>query len=74
MDYSKGQMFQTSDVYKDKVFVNAITAHPFKDPDMMMRVHQFYLEHSLKKQEKVTDKLKKELARVSLLTHRSQAF
>ena len=73
-DYSKGEMLKSVNVYKDRLFVNAITSHAFKKPEIMMRVHQFYLEIAVKKSEEESERLQKELTKVSKWTGRAKAF
>ena len=53
-DYTKGKFLRTVDIYHNRQFLSAITSHAFKDPEVMFRVHQFYLEVAVKKAEKET--------------------
>ena len=73
-DYSKGEMLKSANVYKDRLFVNAITSHAFKKPEIMMRVHQFYLEIAVKKSQEESERLQKELTKISKWTGRAKAF
>ncbi len=74
MDYTNGDMFKTDRVYRDKAFVSALTAHPFKSSDLLYRVHQFYLEISMDNVEKKRLQLKKELEHVKKKTRKVKAF
>lgn len=67
-------MLKSANVYKDRLFVNAITSHAFKKPEIMMRVHQFYLEIAVKKSQEESERLQKELTKVSKWTGRAKAF
>ena len=73
-DYTKGAFLNTTSIYKDKKFTGSISSHPFKNPDMMFRVHQFFLELKMAKAEKELDRMKKELIRVQKFTQREKAF
>ena len=74
MDYSKGRMFESDKVYADRAFTTALTAHPFKTTDLLYRVHQFFLEISIKNNEKIGFQLKKELETVKKKTKRAKPF
>ena len=74
MDYSHGKIFQSSDVYNDKRLPNVLTVHSFKEPDMMFRIHQFFLELEVNSSEARTAQLKSDLASVAKLTGRVKAF
>ena len=73
-DYTKGAIFNSSSVYNDKKFTGSISSHPFKKPDVMFRLHQFFLELRVAKAEKELGDLKKQLARVQKITHKEKAF
>ena len=74
MDYSHGKIFKSSDVYNDKKLPNVLTVHSFKEPDMMFRIHQFFLELEVNSSEARTAQLKRDLASVAKLTGRVKAF
>ena len=73
-DYSKGKMFKNESVYNNKAFTSVISAHPFKSPDMMYRVHQMFLEMGIVNYERAIYKVNKELEEVRYITKRKTAF
>lgn len=73
-DYTKGSFLNTSSIYKDKKFTGSISSHPFKKPEVMFRVHQFFLELRVAKLEKELDHLKKQLVQVQKVTLKEKAF
>lgn len=73
-DYSKGEIFKTSDVYKSKRLPNALTVHSFKEPQMMFRIHQYYLELAVNNSQLRTQMLQNELSNVAKITGRNRAF
>lgn len=73
-DYTKGLMFKDQTIYKDKTVVSALTMHPFKTPDMMHRIHQFFIEIKLKNLDQEKRKYIKELEHIRTITHRTHAF
>ena len=74
MDYSKGEIFRNADVYNNKKLPNVLTVHSFKEPDMMYRIHQFFLELEIIASQARTTQLKSELAGVAKVTGRLKAF
>ena len=74
MDYSKGEIFKSQAVYDDKKLRNALTVHSFKEPSMMHRIHQFYLEIAVSDSEKSTARMRKELAEQRKVTGKNKAF
>jgi hypothetical protein len=74
MDYSKGEMFKNSKIYRDKRFTSVISAHPFKSSNMMYRVHQFFLEIKIRNNNRENQSIKKELDKVKLITMKDKAF
>ena len=74
MDYSNGEIFKSEAVYKDKKLPNVLTVHSFKDPDMMFRIHQYFLEVAVNSSEAKTAQVKRELAKVARVTGRKRAF
>ena len=73
-DYTKGAIFNSSSIYNDKKFTGSISSHPFKNPDMVFLLHQFFLELRVAKVEKELDHVKKELLRVQKITQKEKAF
>ena len=74
MDYSKGEMFNDPNIYYNKKFASAITAHPFKSKEMMYKIHQFFLEIESTDVEKQAQILNKELTAVQKITMKAKAF
>ena len=74
VDYSKGEIFKFAAVYEDSRLANALTAHAFKDPAMMHRIHQFYLEMEVKTNDLQTIKHRNELVNEMRITGRAKAF
>lgn len=74
MDYTKGEVFRSPAVYQNKNLRDALTVHSFKDPDMMHRIHQYYLELALDTAEARVMALRNELAKASHVTGRTSAF
>lgn len=73
-DYSKGEIFKTTNVYNNQKLLNALTVHSFKDPNMMERIHQFYIEVAINSSMSRTQELKRDLEKVSSYTKRDRAF
>ncbi len=73
-DYSKGDIFKTPDVYDNQKLRNALTVHSFKDPNMMHRIHQYYVEIAISNSMSRTKELKRDLQKISKLTKRKRAF
>lgn len=74
MDYTKGEMFKSAKVYHDQTFTSALTAHPFKTSDLLYGVHQFFLEISMKNNDKKGLQIKKELEAIQKKTKKAKAF
>ena len=74
MDYTKGAMFKNARIYNDKIFTSVISAHPFKSSDMMYRIHQFFLEITIRNYNKQIKETKKELQKIQNITNRKKAF
>ena len=73
-DYSKGEIFKSPEVYANQKLPNALTFHSFKDPNMMHRIHQFYIELAVNNSMVRTNQLKRDLEQVSKRTNRQRAF
>ncbi len=73
-DYSLGDIFKSPAVYEDKNLANALTIHAFKDPAMMHRVHQFFLELDVRNSELETLRYKSELEKEIKVTGKPKAF
>ena len=74
MDYSKGELFKSGAVYKDKKLPNALTVHAFKKPLEMYKIHQFFIEVDLNKTLAETTRLTKELTTVRKVTKKQRAY
>ena len=74
MDYSKGEIFRSATVYQSKSLQSALTVHSFKEPDMLRRIHQYYLELSVRTAESHLLALRNKLAKAAQLTGRTNAF
>ena len=74
MDYSKGENFRNANVYNNKKLPNVLTVHAFKEPEMMYRIHQFFMELEVIASQARTAQLKSELADVAKVTGRLKAF
>lgn len=74
MDYTKGEMFKNDKVYRDKNFISALTAHPFKNSELLYQVHQFFIEMAIKKNHESNIQLNKELETIQKRTKRTKAF
>ena len=74
MDYSKGEIFKSEAVYKDKKLPNALTVHAFKKPAEMHKIHQYFLEVDINKTKLETQKYEKELAKVRKFTKKQRAY
>ena len=73
-DYSNGEIFKSPEVYNNEKLPNALTLHSFKDPDMMRRIHQYYIEVAISNSMLRTNELKDDLQKVSKHTNRERAF
>lgn len=69
-----GEIFNSTDVYKDKKLHDILTLHPLKSPGLMYRVHQFFLELALSDAESKAEQIHWNLERVSSMTGRAHAF
>ena len=74
MDYSKGEIFKSEAVYKDKKLPNALTVHAFKKPAEMYKIHQYFLEVDLNKSKLEVQQYEKELAKVQKITKKRRAY
>ena len=74
MDYSKGEIFKSEAVYKDRKLPNALTVHAFKKPAEMYKIHQYFIEVDINKTKLETQKYEKELAKVKKLTKKQRAY
>lgn len=61
-------------MYGNRELQAALTLHPFKTPEMMYRVHQFYLELQEEEAVKEGRKRKAELRKLQTITGRNRAF
>ena len=73
-DYSNGEIFKSAEVYNNQKLPNVLTLHSFKDPEMMHRIHQYYIEVAIGNSMSRTKELENELERVSKHTNRERAF
>ena len=69
-DYSNGEIFKSSDTLGKRQLLKALTVHPIKEPQLMYRVHQFYIELAISNLKSRTNKLASELERISSLATR----
>ena len=74
MDYSKGEIFKSEAVYKDKKLPNALTVHAFKKPAEMYKIHQYFMEVDLNKTKLETQKYEKELIKLRKITKKQRAY
>ena len=61
-------------MYNNRELQAALTLHPFKTPEQMYRVHQFYLELHEEEAVKEGRKRKMELRKWQTITGRNRAF
>ena len=73
-DYSMGEVFNQTNVHKNRKLQNVLTLHPLKAPRLMYRVHQFFLELELSGAESRAEHIRWELEQVKNLTGRGHAF
>jgi hypothetical protein len=73
-DYSMGEIFNSTDIYKNKKLQNILTLHPLKSPRLMYRVHQFFLELALSGAESKAEHIHLDLEQLSSLTDKAHAF
>lgn len=74
MDYSKGEVFKSPDVYHHRELQHALTVHSFKKPQNMQLIHQFYMELELVEMSKKTAKLNSELSKWRGITGKEKAY
>ena len=61
-------------MYSNRELQAALTVHPFKTPEQMYRVHQFYLELQEAEAVKEGGKRRMELRKWQTITGRNRAF
>ena len=69
-----GEIFNSTDIYKNKKLQNILTLHPLKSPRLMYRVHQFFLELALSGAESKAEHIHLDLEQLSSLTDKAHAF
>ena len=74
MDYSKGDIFNSSQVYSNTVLPSVLTVHSFKQPQQMYLIHQFFLEQKVKETLSEIEEEKQELAKWQAITQRDRAY